>query len=223
MEKIFFVFLMTVCLVMTSAQECDEVDCTGKCGSYIDEDSNTFCDYSILSNNQSKKSYTELTTEKSTEKVIKENALEVEKKLKSEPEEINKKIENTSEIVSKNQSEKPYVYRKKSQRKHKAEYDLLTLLALCSGLYFITHTLAGRNIIKKSTHKKIWNSALLLTFLISCLFGLALVVELNYDIWKSSFKTLLYWHVEIGICMTIISVFHILWHWKYFKNLIKNS
>lgn len=223
MEKIFFVFLMTVCLVMTSAQECDEVDCTGKCGSFIDEDSNTFCDYSILSS--LKNTFETVATQKEKNTAIATEKKKSETKNFTQPslEKNNTEAENTSEITTNNQPEKPYVYRKKTHRKHKAEYDLLTLLALCSGLYFITHILAGRNIIKKSTHKKIWNSALLLTFLVSCLFGLILVVELNYDIWKSSFKTLLYWHVEIGICMTIISIFHILWHWKYFKNLIKNS
>jgi hypothetical protein len=100
-------------------------------------------------------------------------------------------------------------------------YDLIFVSSITLGLYFLTLILYKRNIIKRIHHRKLWNLLLLLTFLVSCLFGFFLVIQLNYNVAMSAFKTLMYWHVEIGISMTIIAVIHILWHLTYFKNMLK--
>jgi hypothetical protein len=100
-------------------------------------------------------------------------------------------------------------------------YDLIFVSSITLGLYFLTLILYKRNIIKRIHHRKLWNLLLLLTFLVSCLFGFFLVIQLNYNVAMSAFKTLMYWHVEIGIAMTIIAVIHILWHLTYFKNMLK--
>lgn len=58
---------------------------------------------------------------------------------------------------------------------------------------------------------------LLTTFLLSGLSGIYLIIQINYG-FKISFPfNILFWHVEMGIAMATIGVFHILWHWKYFK------
>lgn len=100
-------------------------------------------------------------------------------------------------------------------------YDLILVSAITLGLYFLTWFLYRRNLIKRIHHRKFWNLLLLLTFLVSCLFGLFLVVQINYHIAMSAYGTLLYWHVEIGIAMSLIAVIHILWHLTYFKNMLK--
>lgn len=108
--------------------------------------------------------------------------------------------------------------------KEKAKpYDLILISLLTFGLYAITWGLEKAKKIKRITHCKIWNFILLLTFLVSCLFGFFLVIQLNYDFVISWYRTVLYWHVQVGIAMTIIAVFHTLWHTKYYINMFKKK
>lgn len=86
--------------------------------------------------------------------------------------------------------------------------------------FYLVSLLISKKKKKKSQHRKIWNILLLITFLISGIFGILLVLRINYGIEIPSYSNLLFWHVEFGIAMTIISIFHITWHWKYFKNII---
>jgi hypothetical protein len=106
--------------------------------------------------------------------------------------------------------------------KEKAKpYDLILISLISFGLYGCTWGLMKLEKIKLSTHRKIWNILLLLTFMISCLFGFFLVIQLNYDFVISWYRTVLYWHVQIGIAMTIIAFFHTLWHFNYYKNIFR--
>lgn len=104
---------------------------------------------------------------------------------------------------------------------HGPVYRIVFLSILTLSLYFTTLILHKRNIIKRIHHRKIWNLLLLLTFLVSCLFGLFLVIQINYHIAMGIYGTLLLWHVEVGIAMTLIAIIHILWHLTYFKNMLK--
>jgi len=47
-----------------------------------------------------------------------------------------------------------------------------------------------------------------------------MVAMLNYDFWLNSFMSIIKWHVIFGIAMAAISIFHFLWHLKYYKNII---
>ena len=88
-------------------------------------------------------------------------------------------------------------------------------------LYFITSSLSKKKIISVINHKKIWNFLLLITFLISGLLGIFLIIKINFGIAIPLPFNILFWHVEIGIAMFMISIFHTLWHWAYFKNMFK--
>ncbi|MFO8077014.1 MAG: hypothetical protein R6U21_00005 [Thermoplasmatota archaeon] len=69
-------------------------------------------------------------------------------------------------------------------------------------------------------HKKIWNVLLLITFLVSGIFGIILAILVSYGIRLSFYADLLFWHVEFGIAMAVISIFHMAWHWRYYKKMI---
>jgi hypothetical protein len=62
---------------------------------------------------------------------------------------------------------------------------------------------------------------LTLAFLVSGLLGILLVVRINYGPAIQLPFNILFWHVEFGIAMTLISIFHIIWHWQYFKGIIR--
>ena len=86
--------------------------------------------------------------------------------------------------------------------------------------YITTHFLSRKGIIRVVTHRKFWNMALLFSFLISAVLGIILIIEINswVDI-GLPFDTL-FWHVETGIAMGVIGIFHVIWHWNYFKKMI---
>jgi hypothetical protein len=101
-------------------------------------------------------------------------------------------------------------------------YFLPILLVLCI-FYFITYTLSKKKRIKTSHHRKIWNVILLITFLVSGIFGIILAILISYGIRLTFYSDLLFWHVEFGIAMAIISIFHISWYWKYFKRIVNRK
>ena len=72
-----------------------------------------------------------------------------------------------------------------------------------------------------ATHRKIWNMLLLLSFIGVAASGVILTVRIDYGVnILPRFRTL-FWHVETGIAMTVISVFHIIWHLPYFKAIMR--
>lgn len=100
-------------------------------------------------------------------------------------------------------------------------YPLIEISALTLVLYLITWLLAKFKVFKISVHRKIWNSILLITFLMSGILGLILVFQINYNILDDWYMTFLELHVDFGISMALISIFHVLWHTKYFLTMFK--
>ena len=106
-------------------------------------------------------------------------------------------------------------------KQSKRKYHLLLISLLLIILYAITHILAKKKIISVVNHRRIWNVLLLITFLVSGILGILLVIRINFGIAIPLPFNILFWHVEIGIAMFVISIFHTLWHWVYFKNILK--
>jgi len=90
-------------------------------------------------------------------------------------------------------------------------------------LYLMTFFLSKRKKIKLVKHRKIWNFLLLGTFLISGLFGIILAITISYGIRLSFYANILFWHVEFGIAMAMISIFHIGWHWRYYIKMVSTK
>jgi len=206
------------------------------CGLFICHNNYGYCDYSILTEDVKKLIYgngeikkdtilnKEISKSKDSNKTIKVNENNSTKtcphnSFKSES--CNKIIEK--DTVKQKITQIPLktcVKRTENNPILNSKYSLITILTICFGLYMISDYLVGKKIIKKHSHKKIWNVLLLLSFLATGLLGLFMVIQLNYGFQLSWFRNLLYWHVQIGIGMASISIFHILWHLKYFKRLL---
>ena len=95
-------------------------------------------------------------------------------------------------------------------------YHLIPISVILTLLYILTSILSKRKIIRFGTHIKIWNVLLLISFLISGILGILLIIRVNSGLTIALPFNILFWHVEFGIAMAIISIFHIIWHWKYF-------
>ena len=207
------------------------VNCAYGCGRHIDQDNDGYCDHSILDLPKTIKDTVELNDSVSGGKKhkVKQKAVHSEHK-KNKDAIVAKPIVNQVDTSSQAgivlnedlfDADKEEIQAVKAQPKPRPLYDLIEVSALTFFLYFLTFFLSKRGFIRKLIHRRIWNALLLLTFIVSCLFGFWLVIMINYGIAMSTFRTFLYWHVEVGISMTLISVFHILWHLTYFKNIFR--
>jgi hypothetical protein len=90
-------------------------------------------------------------------------------------------------------------------------------------IYGVSFFLYRTKRIRIATHRKIWNILLLGTFLITGIFGLILTIQLDYPLPFNIPIDLLFWHVEAGIAMSLISLFHLGWHFNYYKNVVRNA
>ena len=106
-------------------------------------------------------------------------------------------------------------------QKTERRYYLITLTIITLALYFITSLLSKYKKIKFITHRRIWNTLLLISFLIMAILGIILTINVQYPLALFSDINRLFWHVEAGIIFSIISIFHIFWHIRYYKNIFK--
>ena len=107
-----------------------------------------------------------------------------------------------------------------STQSQSREYNLVVLPLISALLYGSTYFLVKMKAITIVGHRKIWNIVLLISFLVSGILGILLVIRLNFG-WNIPFpSSVLFYHVEAGIIMTVIAIFHILWHWPYFKSIL---
>jgi len=107
-----------------------------------------------------------------------------------------------------------------NHNENKTVYHLLPISLLLILLYLISHILSKKKIISIVNHRRIWNILLLITFLISGILGILLIVRINFGLVIPLPFNILFWHVEVGIAMFVISIFHISWYWAYFKNIL---
>lgn len=102
-----------------------------------------------------------------------------------------------------------------------ASYNTIEIVLVILALYFISSLLVRFKKIKLITHRRIWNSLLAIVFLISAILGIVIAVQIDTKTILPGYSRMLWWHVEAGIVMAIISVFHIIWHISYYKIILK--
>lgn len=96
-------------------------------------------------------------------------------------------------------------------------YEVLTPSLPFIGGYMLTYTLYKFKIIKKVLHINIWNFIIGLAFLIAGGAGLLLLIFLDLGMVTPINHALMYCHVEVGISLTLITVFHIHCYWRSAK------
>jgi hypothetical protein len=85
--------------------------------------------------------------------------------------------------------------------------------------YLVTYILYKTGLIKKSIHVNLWNFILFSAFLVAAGAGFTLMVLLELDVITSINLGLLYWHVEFGITLALVTIFHLFTYWKSTKKL----
>ncbi|MCR4857694.1 MAG: hypothetical protein K5890_05800 [Bacteroidales bacterium] len=239
MKKTILIFLLAFFAIPGFAQvDCPQTDCPGRCGRFIDENSDGFCDHGHLSSQTEAKASetavpagnTHATSEnKSTtpKSQMKEPADQpaASPSEKSEPDGVTGATAPAPESAEPDLSA-PVMNEDDTNMEEsssKSPYHLILISLLTLGLYALTFILAKANVMRQATHRKLWNVLLLIFALVSCLLGFFLVIQINYDVKMDWLWTVKFLHVEFGIAMTIIAIFHILWHTNYWKSLFRNK
>lgn len=226
MKKIFClaVFVAAFLLSFAQVEQCPmggRENCTGYCGAFNDNNGDGFCDFSIIKKEEAKaqSSKKETTSEKRENNKIerrdtetKPSFSEIESSIaEAETESITQEISTFTDTT-------PIVKQKLSgYKKHFWPICITTLV-----LYALSSLLVWKKKIKKVNHRRLWNCILLITCLVSCLLGFYVAIAKIYG-WSFDYMSIMVHHVDFGVSMTIICIIHILWHLKYFKNIISNA
>lgn len=235
--------LCLLALVLTTAltygqvaQDCGALDCPGRCGRFIDQNGDGFCDRGRLSKPvkvaEPEVVATPTPVEEAATQVKEQTQTKTQDKVQAKTE--NKTAERTTVSAIDNKpaanvtaTENPVEESATEEAapeapaKPKSPYHLILVTALTLGLYTISAILVKANVWKKATHRKVWNVLLLITGLVSCLLGFFLVIQINYNVRMDWFWTIKVYHVEFGIAMTLVMLIHILWHMNYWKSIFK--
>ncbi|MBN2250721.1 MAG: hypothetical protein JW724_01430 [Candidatus Altiarchaeota archaeon] len=103
----------------------------------------------------------------------------------------------------------------------KTQYNFILITGALTLLYIATFLMSKKKVITPAGHRRIWNLFLLATFLGAGLTGLALAARLDLDWDIPALRETTYWHMETGIAMTIISIFHVLRHRRYYLGIVR--
>lgn len=182
----------------------------GDCGKYIDTDNDGICDRSQPAPEDRNSNFS------NTEIIINEG-----NHFKKNKEELETKVVPDIDVSLESNTQLPGSG--KSNKEHRRIYHLLPISLFLVFLYLVGCILSRKKVIKVVNHRRVWNFLLLLTFLFSGISGILLIIKINLGIVIPLPFNILFWHVETGIAMFVISIFHILWHWVYFKNIFKRK
>ena len=219
-------------------QDCGAIDCPGRCGRFIDQNGDGFCDHGRLSEAAKAPATVAPAEPQKTEKSEPETRVQKQPATATPAKRVHHENASSHNDVATEDAhtgatqleEAPVAETEPVQeevppqpQRSGLDYHLILISLLTIGLFAFTRILVAANVMKLATHRKIWNVLLLVTALVSCLLGLFLVIQINYNVKMDWFRTLKVLHVEFGIAMTLIALFHIFWHANYWKTLLKGK
>lgn len=196
-------FFCVACLPARSQCTDSSVNCTGECGEFIDANHDGFCDLGILDLSLLHRKAAPGTTEK------KKNADTF----------VAAKKPVIDTVTSHTELKLTPVHSARTPKR--SPYHLLEIALPLISFYSAMAVLARRKIIPKLFFYRVWNVFLLLTFLTTGLLGLLLTAKLIYHLQLPYISTIYLVHVDFGVAMALISCFHLLRHWNYYKQLLK--
>ena len=85
--------------------------------------------------------------------------------------------------------------------------------------YLGTYFLYRGGFIRRSVNVNIWNLIICFAFIVSGGAGFILLVLLELGIISPISLPLLYWHVELGLTLALVTVFHFHTYWKTSKRM----
>jgi spermidine synthase len=102
-------------------------------------------------------------------------------------------------------------------------YHVVGTALIITIFYLISYFFFRNRFYSLQFHRKIWNIALALTFILTALAGLFLALQITFKWDIPIIKSILKWHVEIGIGMAVTGIFHFLWHLSYYIKIFRKE
>lgn len=102
-------------------------------------------------------------------------------------------------------------------------YPLWTITILVILFYALSFGFSKVGLVSRANHRKFWNVLLLITFFVSGLLGLLMVLKVNYKFQIPGYEQLVVLHVDFGIGMVIVAFFHFGWNSRYYLKLFKGG
>jgi spermidine synthase len=102
-------------------------------------------------------------------------------------------------------------------------YQTIPILLILLVIYFVSILLVKFKKITLFNQRRFWNIVLLITFLGSGVLGLILAISLDQKINLPWYLQFLRLHVKFGTAMSLVSIFHLLWHLPYYKTILKKK
>ena len=102
-------------------------------------------------------------------------------------------------------------------------YHFILIFLITFFTYFLSLFFVKSKIINLVIHRRIWNIILLISFLVSGILGIILAFSIDQKLTINWYLSFLWLHVEFGIVMALVSIFHIFWHLPYFASLAKKK
>lgn len=100
-------------------------------------------------------------------------------------------------------------------------YHILTILFILLAAYSVSYFMVKTKKISLILHKMIWNYLLLINFVLSGLIGLILAFLIDYKYSIVWYRQALWIHVEFGIAMAVVAIFHLIWHFGYYRAILR--
>ncbi len=187
----------------------------GECKRYIDTDGDGICD---LSQPAPEDRDTNIFLNEENEK---ENVSDIDNSKYSE--EIDEKVTGGFFVAEAASPETIVSNSPPPERKSLPDYNFLEIFFVALLIYFGGKFLARKLEISSCKEKKFWNTFLLISFIGSAGTGMILVFIRDYDWFRAINFNFLFWHVEFSIVMTLLGIFHALWHLKYYLSIFKKK
>lgn len=138
-------------------------------------------------------------------------------------ESISPEITTTAVAVATVEEDFSEIEKNSLPKNNKRTYNFFPLTSFLVLGYLGSLWLVRKKIVNLFWQRFFWNLVLLVSFLISAILGIFLVIKINFGrVIFPDFNSL-YWHVELGIVMTVVSIFHIFWHLPYFRCALKKK
>lgn len=108
-----------------------------------------------------------------------------------------------------------------NEAKKSADYHILEIVLLTTAAYFFSLAAVKKNILTAARNRALWNIILLFSFIATAATSILFLLRTDYDIVIGSLSEISFWHIEFGLIMVTVSIFHALWHIAYYRNIPK--
>lgn len=189
----------------------------GDCRDYIDTNNDGYCDLSIPVNKE------ETATASQAANISAATASAAASSGVQTQQSITAAAADGNNVVSQDNTSSGVLNAQGGQNRNADTYNLLLIIIAVAATYTDTYLLTLTRALTYPMHTKIWNIILLISTLVMLILGFLLTLEIDYRLNLQMPFDMTFWHVETGIIMGVIAVFHISWHWRYFYKLFKRK